>query len=42
MAGSCEHINDPSDSVRGEGGISGLADEFLVAKIGLSFMELFG
>jgi hypothetical protein len=33
MAGSCEHINDPSDSVTREGevgvgwGISGLADE---------------
>jgi hypothetical protein len=25
-----------------EGGISGLADGILVAKIGLSFMELFG
>jgi len=39
MASSCKHINNPSDSVMmvgGEGGISGLADGFLVAKIGLS------
>jgi hypothetical protein len=43
MAGPCEHINDPSDSLTREGrggGVSGLADELLVAKIGLSFIWL--
>jgi len=48
VAGSCEHINDPSDSVTREGGGGGrggdfwIADEFLVVNVGISFMELFG